>query len=248
MINYDNIAFDYEPFPIGITKAAFDEKIYRDLVDNLPPVDLFEYKPDKGGKFSLSQVNHSRQYRQFIRTSEPWRAFHAFIKSPEFINGVLEMLRDNNIDIGLPYPGVFKRLYLKGRAIKRGNPVPHFKHLKARFEFSAMPVTGGNILPHTDHLKKLVILVIPMLKEDEWNDDWGGGTSIVWPKDKTKIYNPTNAYLGFDETEVVKTFPFEPNQCVVFVKTNNSWHAVLPMTGTDPKILRNTLTINIESS
>jgi hypothetical protein len=30
--------------------------------------------------------------------------------------------------------------------------------------------------------------------------------------------------------------------------TDTSWHAVLPMTGTDPTILRKTLTINIETS
>jgi hypothetical protein len=34
----------------------------------------------------------------------------------------------------------------------------------------------------------------------------------------------------------------------VFIKTNNSWHAVWPMTGNGPKTIRKTLTINIESS
>jgi hypothetical protein len=71
---------------------------------------------------------------------------------------------------------------------------------------------------------------------------------MVWPKDKTKIFNRVNSYLDFDQVEPMKTFPFEANQCLVFIKTNNSWHAVLPMTGDDPKILRKTLTINIEST
>ena len=94
----------------------------------------------------------------------------------------------------------------------------------------------------------MITMVIPMLREGQWKEGWGGGTSVVWPKDKSKIFNRTNCYLDFAETECLKTFDFEPNQCLVFIKTNNSWHAVWPMTGDDPSILRNTLTINIESS
>lgn len=248
MLRYDSIAFEYEPFPIGMTRPALDETTYRDLVESFPPIDLFEYMPAKGGKYSLSQVNNGAKYRRFIAGSAPWKAFHAFIKSPAFIDGALDMLRAHGFHLGFPNPGFAERLYLKARAVKRGNPIPHFPKLKARFEFSAMPITGGNILPHTDHQKKTITMVIPILREDEWQTAWGGGTSMVWPKDKTKIFNRVNHYLDFDEVDCVKTFPFEPNQCLVFIKTNNSWHAVWPMTGNDPKILRKTLTINIESS
>lgn len=45
--------------------------------------------------------------------------------------------------------------------------------------------------------------------------------------------------------DVIDTFEFTPNQAVMFVKTFNSWHSVRPMTGTDPSVLRKTLTINI---
>ncbi|MFO1072602.1 MAG: hypothetical protein U1E17_07945 [Geminicoccaceae bacterium] len=31
--------------------------------------------------------------------------------------------------------------------------------------------------------------------------------------------------------EPLETYAFEPNQCVLFVKTFNSWHCVRPMTG-----------------
>ena len=96
-----------------------------------------------------------------------------------------------------------------------------------------MPVTGGSIRPHTDAVSKVVTMVIPMLHEGEWKEEYGGGTSVVWPKDRTRSFNQV---------------PFEPNQCLVFVKTYDSWHAVWPMTGNDPTILRRTLTINIESS
>lgn len=248
MLQYSNIKFDYEPFPIGLASPALGESVYAELVDNLPPIELFEYKPDKGGKYSLSQVNNARAYNDFIRSSSPWAEFHEFIKSPGFIDGALQMLKGHGLDLGFERPGFTDRLYRKARALKRGNPIPHFPKLKARFEFSAMPVTGGNILPHTDHPKKVITMVIPMLRENEWNTKWGGGTAMVWPKDKTRSFNRMNGYLDFDEVDTVKTFAFEPNQNLVFIKTNNSWHAVMPMTGDDPEILRNTLTINIESS
>jgi hypothetical protein len=242
------MAFDYEPYPIGLARPALATEYYRALVESFPPAELFEYKAEKGGKYSLSQVNNAKEYYRFIKSSAPWQQFYDFIKSKDFISGALEMLKKNGIDLGLPSPGPIEQLYLKMRALKRGNPIPHFPRLKARFEFSAMPITGGNIIPHTDHPKKLITMVVPMLRDSEWNDDWGGGTSVVWPYEKAKIFNLMNQYLDFDKVERLKTFPFEPNQCLVFIKTNNSWHAVWPMTGHDPKILRKTLTINIESS
>jgi hypothetical protein len=47
--------------------------------------------------------------------------------------------------------------------------------------------------------------------------------------------------------ETIGSFPFEPNQAVIFVKTFNSWHAVQPIRGAGSSIMRKTITINIES-
>src|SRR3546814_9097692 len=98
-----------------------------------------------------------------------------------------------------------------------------------------MPVTGGSIRPHTDAVSKAVTMVIPMLREGEWKAEYGGGTSVVWPKDRSRSFNLVNGYLDFDEVDCLKTYPFEANQCLVFVKTYNSWHAVWPMTGNDSR-------------
>ena len=48
--------------------------------------------------------------------------------------------------------------------------------------------------------------------------------------------------------EVLDTFDFTPNQAVVFVKTDNSWHCVRPMKGQGSDAMRKTLTINIENA
>ena len=248
MLQYDQMKFDYEPYPIGIARPALDPGFYRALVESFPPAKLFEYKAEKGGKYSLSQVNHAAEYSKFIKSSPHWQQFYNHIKSKDFVNSALKMLGKHGIDLGFPSPSPLDQLYLKMRALKRGNPIPHFPKLKSRFEFSAMPSAGGNILPHTDHPKKIITMVIPMLREGEWDDSWGGGTTVVWPHDKKKVFNRMNSYLDFDKVKQLNTYAFEPNQCLVFIKTSNSWHAVLPMTGNDPNILRKTLTINIESS
>jgi hypothetical protein len=89
--------------------------------------------------------------------------------------------------------------------------------------------------------------VLSMMKPGEWNPAWGGGTDIVMPRDRSRVYNQVNRSIPFADVEVLKTFPFDPNQCVIFVKTFNSWHSVSPMTGKASDPLRKTLTLNIEA-
>jgi hypothetical protein len=86
-----------------------------------------------------------------------------------------------------------------------------------------------------------------MIREGEWDPAFGGGTDVNRPKDPRLYYNELNRQAEFDEMEVLETFPFEPNQAVVFVKTFNSWHSVRPMTGRGSPAMRKTLTINIEA-
>ena len=59
-------------------------------------------------------------------------------------------------------------------------------------------------------------------------------------------YNWKNQSLEFEDVEVVGSYPFLPNQCVLFVKTFNSLHSVPPMVASGSQALRRTLTINLE--
>lgn len=248
MLNFDSIHFDYDPYPIGIARRALAPETYRELVDTQPDDKVFVTKDNLGVKLSLSQLNNRAGYYAHIRENPAWKRFYDYIKSPRFIDETMAMLKTHGIDLDLAGFTWRERMARRIRAYKRGSPQPHFPKLRSRFEFSAMPITGGNIRPHTDAVSKAVTMVIPMLQENEWQEEYGGGTSVVWPKDRSRSFNRVNDYMDFDEVDCVRTYPFEPNQCLVFVKTYNSWHAVWPMTGNDPAILRRTLTINIESS
>ena len=248
--NYENLAFRYKPFPIGYAKPLMDPDVYRDLLDSYPPVEIFENLPKLGRKYSLSERFHPRQYRQWIETHPTWRDFHRWVKSDDFIAGVMEALRGRDIDLG--YRGSRTFLGRAGSAIKGflrsgGGSGSRLDRLRTRFEFSMLPADGGHILPHTDAPSKIVTLIVSMVGEGEWDPGFGGGTEVNQPRDDRLSFNYLNNQAQFEDMDVLDTFEFTSNQAVVFVKTHNSWHCVRPMKGQGSDAMRKTLTINIET-
>lgn len=242
--NYDNAQFDYEPYPICYIPNFMDPALYKALQETYPSVELFKFKKFLGDKYSLAEKNNKQFYYDFLKKNEAWREFYHTVKSKAFVDNVFTFLRGHTIDLG-----VRRFIYTTQMGKKRKGPIWRIANkqmLRSRFEFSIMRANGGHILPHSDAPNKLVTLVLSFIKKDEWKDEWGGGTDVVLPKDRTKIYNHLNGQLPFDQVERVKTFPFEENQAVLFIKTYNSWHSVSPMTGPESG-LRKTVTINIEN-
>ncbi len=218
----DKIELRYEPFPIGFVPDALEPDYYEQLLAAWPEDHLFEYKPALGNKYSLSEVNHADIYEAVISEVEPWRVMHHWIKGPEFIESVLDTLRRHNIDLGYAA-----------------------NQLSSRFEFSMMSADRGSILPHTDAVNKLITLVVYMPRPGEWDQRFGGGTSILRARDPRRNFNQLNMQLAFDDVECLHTYPYLPNTCVLFIKTFNSYHAVYPMQG-PADLMRRSLTINIE--
>ena len=249
MLSLDTLAFVYEPYPIGLAQRVFADDVYTRLVESFPPRDLFEYKQALGHKYSLSEVSHPDRYHAFIHRHESWSAFHRWIKRKQFPYEILDILRARHVDLGLRRSSSAvrdraRRLVDAIRGVGVGSAAP----LSARFEFSMLPAAGGCIKPHTDHPRKIVTLVLAMCAPAEWPPAFEGGTDVMRPRDITRNYNFVNAQLEFDEVEVLRTFAYEPNQCLVFVKTFNSLHAVRPMPGEGSGLMRKTLTVNIEQA
>lgn len=244
MFGYERVKFDYEPYPLGLISDVFEPPIYNELARTYPSLDIFKSMASVGNKYALSERNAPAVYHKFLRDNAAWGRFHSYVKSKEFIERTLDMLKANYIDLNL---GKYRVANNSRR--KHANPFNTLfgvSELTARFEFSMMSGKGGNIRPHTDHPLKLITFVFSAMPDGEWNQAWGGSTAVVWPKDRRRVYNQANKYLNFDEVDVVKEFPFNANQALIFVKTFNSWHAVAPMTAPDDTALRKTLTINIE--
>jgi len=221
---------------------VFEPSLYEHLVETFPPIEIFRFMQTHGDKWSLSELNHPDHYHRFLRANDDWRRVYDQVKSNSFIAQVLHVLAQSKIELGLNHGSHTSTLRrLRDKLLHRTS-----HNLKARFEFSMMSAAGGHILPHTDSPQKHITLVLSMTRPGEWNPAWGGGTDRMRPLDPSNNFNFVNRYLGFDQVETIGTMPYNPNQCVIFIKTFNSLHAVKPMRG-PATAMRRTLTINIES-
>lgn len=248
IFNFESARFRYSPFPIGVIRPFFTAEHYDRLLATFPPLELFKSHSKVGRKFILSEKFHGRQYHDYVRSVPEWSEFHRYIKSRKFILDTLEMLRHHRIDIGYAhYPVTMgRRAQTLLRDLGRGRWPRFDQNLHARFQFTVLPADGGCVTPHTDSPGKVVTFVLSMVGEKEWDPELGGGTDVLRVLDDSRSFNYLNRKLGFGDVEILETFPFEPNQAVVFVKTFNSWHSVSPMTGHASGLLRKALTINIE--
>ena len=257
LVSFEHAEFLYEPFPMGVVRPVFADEIYEQLLDRFPAED-FVFKPDLGKKYSLSEVNNPGGFHRQVKPDPLLRQLFREFKSPEFVDDVLRLLKHHGIDLGLPRSSrsrIGHAGHFVGRLLRRQIDVAEFgRHitqrprrigLTTRLEFSMLPADGGYIKPHTDAPHKCVTLVFSMARPGEWDPRFGGGTGMLKPRDVTKSYNWLNEQMEPEHVDVLYTFPFEPNQCVIFVKTFNSLHSVEPMTG-PADLMRRTLTVNIE--
>jgi len=243
MFSLGSATVDYEPFPVCYIPSVFAPATYSALADSYPDISLFRFMKGSGKKFSLAEKNNTAQYFDFLNKNANWRSFHERVKSAAFIDDILTFLKSHHIDLGLGDYQVTQTRAASRNLVAR---LLNKRVLRSRFEFSVMRGDGGCIIPHTDAASKLITLVLSFSQPGEWNDAWGGGTDIVAPTDVSKLFNHVNSPLDFDAVSRVRTYPFLPNQALIFVKTFNSWHCVWPMTGPG-SALRKTVTINIEN-
>lgn len=227
MIRLDAVEAHWTPYPYALAREVFDPGIYMELVRSWPPIQAFKQLHSGYHKWSLSEVNYPKTYHEYLHAVPVWRAVHAAVKHSLFAASVLETLA------------------------KCGITVPEAGPFHTRFEFSALPAAGGKIDPHRDVPGKVVTLVIPVYAEGEWDHNWGGGTDLLSP-----VKNPATFTIGKYGTadymvprsdfRVDAIAPYVPNQALLFVRSETSWHSVGPFTGPEKGPWRKTLTINIE--
>ena len=245
--------FVYHPFPFGVISDVLDLQFYKALAAEWPSQDLFVFKERLGKKYSLSEVNNGEGYLRFLKSNPVWGEFYRRLKSPQFVREVLQLLCDQNIDLGLtnkPISSVHALSTPRERLTGAMNKLARLRSteasLSSRFEFSMLPAAGGHIKPHTDAPQKLITLVFSIISENEWRTEWGGGTAMLKTNEPSLAFNHMNKQADFNRFEPVSVVEFVPNQCLIFIKTFNSWHTVYPMTGPATAPMRKTLTINIE--
>jgi hypothetical protein len=242
-----NLRLAYEPYPIGVITPILDEGLYQELVRTFPPIELFKFMPEYGNKYSLSEHNNGKLYAAYLAENSAWRDLHRYVKSDDFVFGILDSLKAEKIDLGIKRKDqqLGQRLKRIFRNVRNGRLPVTTSPIYSRFEFSVLPAKDGIVIPHTDAPKKFITLVVTMTTPGEWNPAWGGGTDILKPKDPSENYNYFNRDLPYEECETLRTVEFLPNQAMLFLKTFNSLHGVKQMTGPEGS-LRRTLTINIQ--
>ena len=84
---------------------------------------------------------------------------------------------------------------------------------------------GYSLGPHTDYSGKVATLLF-YLPDSASSGPWG--TSIYAPKSSQKVLADQHYY--HEDFNLVYTFPFAPNTMFGFLRTDNSWHGVEPLT------------------
>src|SRR4029079_3577830 len=171
LLHFENAAFRYEPYPIGLVRPVFKDGLYEELLEAWPADSLFAFMAKLGKKYSLSEVNNSAEYQKFLERTPIWKEIHAEVKSAEFVRRVLHVLRGAGIDLGIADDVAVNPAAKGAGGLTRwaGNLQPqHATALKKRFEISMLPADGGHIKPHTDSPGKLMTLVVSFCDEREW--------------------------------------------------------------------------------
>jgi hypothetical protein len=243
VLSLDQLEFRYDPFPIGIAAPVFEPACYAELVSQFPDIALFT-TADMGVKYVLSDHKSRRNYLHFIRRTPIWRELAEWITSDRFVAYVLEVLTERDLDLGYVQRPPMRRLV---RQLGFGLSGRRDRHtsLVSRFEFSMLPADGGYLLPHTDSARKVISMVVSMVADEEWEPAFGGATDVNKPKHERLMYNESNRKACFDEMDIVDSFPFRPNQSVVFIRAYNSWHSVRPMTARGSPAMRKSITISL---
>jgi 2OG-Fe(II) oxygenase superfamily len=241
-----NLDLRYEPFPIGVARPIMGDEAYARHVDLYPPLELFQHIPKVGNKYCLSEKYNPAKYRQWVEDHACWREFHRWVKSPDFVFGVLDELARRSVDLGFKRRSAGQLVQRRLRSLLEGKWWQGEDRLSARFEFSMLPADGGSVTPHTDNPDKIITMVVSMARPGEWDPAHGGGTEVNRHRRPELSFNRVNGKAEFEDMEPLGAYEFEPNQCVVFVKTFNSWHCVRPMRGRGTTAMRRSLTINIE--
>lgn len=239
MINLNNNKFFYDPFPHAMFENAFDKNFYDNICKEFPIEQKFEkFDYDKQNQIKQNKFvfndNH-QSFKKMLKNKHNISDLYSYLTNQHFRKLILDFLEQNYISLS-KYEfnqNILNRAYKKIKKAK-----------KFLFEFSMIPTDGGYIKPHTDGADKLVIMVIPIVDNENLSKIVNAGTKILKPTDDKYKYNYLNSTVPFEATEVIREIPFKKNQFFLFVKTHNSLHSVGPMinpSASDKTLMRKTI-------
>lgn len=209
MYKLANAPLSLFPFPHFYLQDVFPPLFYKQLISNLPPasamlpMDQVRLVSGYKERFAL-ELNDKYLSRLPAAQHEFWRDFASWFTSNDFASILLRKFAAQ----------------IKARFSNQDN---------VRFYFDSylvQDITNYSIGPHTDSPRKVISALFYL---PQGTDQISLGTSIYLPKQAnfTCEGGPHHDFANFTK---LYTVPFLPNSAFVFVKNNQSFHGVEPIT------------------
>ena len=246
---FENAQVRRDPFPHLISDEMLEPVAFDALRREFPDTDIFEANRKHAfAEGRASRINLGRGdplFDRFLSTSPAWRAFVDETNSPAFISRIYELFGD-------AFAGAESKLTSRTytfhehvtrpptnivyRACNRFGIVRAFDRLRSALDSGKLCVefdiawarNGYATEAHTDNRNKLAAMLIYFGQ----TGGSGGDFQMLKLKKPTPL-GECKRYPGEDELEVVETLSPKPNRGLVFLNSNNSYHSVTPLTGSD---------------
>jgi hypothetical protein len=211
--------FQTAPFFRGYFDDFLPPAEYRRMAQAFPGPDYFIHKQ---GKYGKTVFKSGSAFSDFVSENPQWQDFFGLFASRKFIADMRACLSDG---IAKARPDIAdKKWAIVDSPLQATNgdyPV------KMTVEFSRL-YNGDYLEPHTDNPDKIISLLF-YFADDEWKQEYGGGTDFYAPKFNRLNNNWENRYMNYGAMRRVWSPGYVANRLAVFVKDRNSWHGISPL-------------------
>ncbi len=213
--------------------TVFHKPFVYGYIDNFVPADIYQKLEatflDPTKSENMETFKHGKNRILFysppapaeIPAESPWLEFVNQITSPEYMKDCLKWVQENYEESASDSEDIYTKMMRDRFDVDTSK-------LKMQCEFSSLEADTF-LAPHTDSGDKFISCVY-YLAQPEWQDSWGGATEIYQPKNPKYQNNWHNRILPNDAMDLLASCNFRPNRLFFFVKTENSWHGLSPVT------------------
>jgi hypothetical protein len=228
-----NATIRFFPYPHFLADNVFPEEFYSEILKNMPPDEVFEVisetdrlagkglnaevKPTDNRLITYLNQETVSKFPSEIRPT--WASLTDLLYGPEFVNILYQK-----------FEPILRNKYSAQSNISFSTRIQLIRDF-----------TGYAIGPHSDQSKKVAVLIIYL---PESTDNIELGTSIYVPKD-TNFTCEGGPHYKSNKFDKVFTAPYVPNTALGFLKTDNSFHGVEPVSNVNAKKGRNLIQCSI---
>ena len=212
---FANAPINYFPFPHLFIQDIFPQDYYDRLQAAIPDPSIMlpieEARPVKGYKERFVLEISNPKYQDMLPPDKRdfWKQLAGWLCSGRFAGLALHKFQ----------PLIQQRF--------QNGPPPEFYNEAILVE----DITKYSLGPHTDAPRKVITMLFYLPRDLSQSHL---GTSIYLPKDPS-FRCPGGPHHKFEGFERLHTMPFTPNSLFVFVKSDNSFHGVEPVTDPDTR-------------